>query len=190
MKLTRREFMHQTSACVGYALGAAAFVSGVQRFALINAFAQGVDYRALVCVFLYGGNDAYNMVLATDADSWTHYTAARDQAPDSIALATVGVPGNTAAAAGVPARLGGVLPLDPGVNAQNPGRSFALHPLLGGVRTLFAARRLVIVPNAVAICMGAAGLLTPGMAAAINNGSTILAALAGLEPLLRTGKTR
>jgi uncharacterized protein (DUF1501 family) len=63
MKLTRREFMLQTSACVGYALGAAAFVAGVQRFALINAFAQGVDYRALVCVFLAGGNDGNNMVI-------------------------------------------------------------------------------------------------------------------------------
>ena len=45
---------------------------------------------------------------------------------------------------------------------------------------------LVIVPNAIAICAGAAGLITPGVAAAVNNGSTIVAALAGLEPLLRT----
>jgi Cu2+-exporting ATPase len=47
---------------------------------------------------------------------------------------------------------------------------------------------LVIVPNAVAIALGAAGLITPGVAAVVNNGSTILAALAGLEPLLRAGK--
>ena len=46
---------------------------------------------------------------------------------------------------------------------------------------------LVIVPNAIAIALGAAGLITPGVAAAINNGSTIVAALAGLEPLLRSG---
>jgi Cu2+-exporting ATPase len=44
---------------------------------------------------------------------------------------------------------------------------------------------LVIVPNAIAIALGAAGLITPGVAAAVNNGSTIVAALAGLEPLLR-----
>jgi Cu2+-exporting ATPase len=47
---------------------------------------------------------------------------------------------------------------------------------------------LVIVPNAIAIGLGAAGLITPGVAAVVNNGSTILAALAGLEPLLRTGR--
>ncbi len=43
---------------------------------------------------------------------------------------------------------------------------------------------LVIVPNAIAIALGAAGLVTPGVAAAVNNGSTIVAALAGLEPLV------
>jgi uncharacterized protein (DUF1501 family) len=60
MNITRREFLLQSCSCVGYALGAAAFVAGVQRFSLINAFAQGLDYRALVCVFLAGGNDGYN----------------------------------------------------------------------------------------------------------------------------------
>ena len=59
----------------------------------------------------------------------------------------MGVPGNPAAGAAQPARLGGVLPLTPAANAQNPGRSFALHPLLGAVRDLFAAQRLAIVPN-------------------------------------------
>jgi heavy metal translocating P-type ATPase len=49
---------------------------------------------------------------------------------------------------------------------------------------------LVVVPNAIAIALGAAGLITPGVAAAVNNGSTIVAALAGLEPLLRTARKR
>ncbi len=49
---------------------------------------------------------------------------------------------------------------------------------------------LVIVPNAIAIGLGAAGLITPGIAAAVNNGSTIVAALAGLEPLLRPAGRR
>ena len=47
---------------------------------------------------------------------------------------------------------------------------------------------LVIVPNAIAIALGAAGLITPGVAAAVNNGSTIVAAMAGLAPLLRPRK--
>ena len=43
---------------------------------------------------------------------------------------------------------------------------------------------LVIVPNAIAIALGALGLITPGVAAAVNNGSTVVAALAGVEPLM------
>lgn len=49
---------------------------------------------------------------------------------------------------------------------------------------------LVIAPNAIAIALGAAGLITPGVAAIVNNGSTIVAALAGLEPLLRADKRK
>ena len=66
---------------------AAPFALTSPRSAAAHGPDGGADYRALVCVFLYGGNDAYNMVLATDADSWAHYTAARNQAPDPIALA-------------------------------------------------------------------------------------------------------
>ncbi len=43
---------------------------------------------------------------------------------------------------------------------------------------------LVIAPNVAAMLLGALGLLGPGLAAAINNGSTIVAALAGVGPLL------
>ena len=43
----------------------------------------------------------------------------------------------------------------------------------------------VIAPNAVAIVLGAVGLLSPGGAALINNGSTVVAALAGVAPLFR-----
>ena len=44
---------------------------------------------------------------------------------------------------------------------------------------------LVIAPNAIAIVLGALGLVTPGLAAAVNNGSTVAAALAGVAPLIR-----
>jgi Cu2+-exporting ATPase len=44
---------------------------------------------------------------------------------------------------------------------------------------------LVVAPNAAAIVLGALGLITPGVAAAVNNGSTVIAALAAISPLLR-----
>ena len=42
---------------------------------------------------------------------------------------------------------------------------------------------LVIAPNAAAIVLGAVGLMTPGLAAVVNNGSTVIAALAAVSPL-------
>jgi Cu2+-exporting ATPase len=54
-------------------------------------------------------------------------------------------------------------------------------------QAMAAVRRglgLVIVPNAAAIVLGALGLITPPVAAVVNNGSTVLAALAGIAPLM------
>jgi Cu2+-exporting ATPase len=40
-----------------------------------------------------------------------------------------------------------------------------------------------LAPNAVGIALGALGLLSPAAAAVINNGSTVLAAVAAVSPL-------
>jgi uncharacterized protein (DUF1501 family) len=139
---SRRAFLRQTAALAGY--GAAAPMA-LNLAAFGSAAAQSASgYKALVCLFLYGGNDAYNMVLPTDVGSWANYQSVRNQAPDSIALLAPGTLPDTAAAAGSPARLGGVLPIDP-IDAQ--GRSVALHPLMSGARDLFAAGRLAVVAN-------------------------------------------
>jgi heavy metal translocating P-type ATPase len=44
---------------------------------------------------------------------------------------------------------------------------------------------IIVVPNAVAIALGAFGLIAPPMAAIINNGTTFLAVLVGTIPLLK-----
>lgn len=64
MKQSRRNFLRD-SAC---GLTAAAFVSSLDRFGLVNAMVQqqpdvASDYRALVCIFLSGGTDCNNMVV-------------------------------------------------------------------------------------------------------------------------------
>jgi heavy metal translocating P-type ATPase len=48
----------------------------------------------------------------------------------------------------------------------------------------------VIAPNAVAILLGALGLITPGVAAVVNNGSTVAAAALAVAPLLRRPQKR
>jgi uncharacterized protein (DUF1501 family) len=62
MARTRRDFLRDT-AC---ALGGVALASTVESLGLVSAYAQSAaatDYRALVCVFLNGGNDCNNTVV-------------------------------------------------------------------------------------------------------------------------------
>lgn len=140
----RRLFLQQAGALSALTGAGAPLLTGL--LAGGSALAQTApDYRAIVCVFLFGGNDAYNMVLPTDSASWAAYSTTRNQAPDSIALLAPGTAPVGTAAAGSPARLGGVLPITP-INAQ--GRTFALHPLMANLQALFNTdRRLAIVPN-------------------------------------------
>jgi len=142
--VSRRLFLRHAGALS--ALGAAGAPLALNLSAVSSAAAQSAaDYKALVCIFLFGGNDSINMVLPTDATSFANYTAIRNQAPDSIALLAPGTAANPNAGLGTPARLGGVLPINP-ANAQ--GRSFALHPAMGTLQAMFDTdRRLAILPN-------------------------------------------
>jgi uncharacterized protein (DUF1501 family) len=63
-------------------LGAITAANTLPGLSLMNAYAQSADYKALVCVFLYGGNDANNMVVPVQAAEYATYAAARG----SIAL--------------------------------------------------------------------------------------------------------
>lgn len=149
--------------------GALSLLGGAAPFALQLAAAgaassqQVSDYRALVCVFLFGGNDSHNTVLATDTDSWGRYWRARDTGDDPIALMPPGtaptpvgqvspVTGRTSDA-GSPEAWGGVLPITPRTpqavpnSASTDARTFALHPFLGPLRTLFNENRLAVVAN-------------------------------------------
>ncbi|MEO8124330.1 MAG: DUF1501 domain-containing protein, partial [Burkholderiales bacterium] len=137
-KASRRAFLRQLGAfsATGVVAPLAVNLAGIG-----SAAAQSASgYKALVCIFMYGGNDAYNTVLATDTESWSHYLAVRD----TIALRAPGTPPLASAGTGSPDRLGGVLAINP---ARAQGRSFALHPVMTGARDLFEAKRLAVVAN-------------------------------------------
>jgi uncharacterized protein (DUF1501 family) len=58
--------------------GAFATAAGFSRFGLMNAFAQNApDYKALVCVFLLGGNDSHNMLVPQTPAVFNAYKAIR-----------------------------------------------------------------------------------------------------------------
>ena len=144
MNASRRLFLRHAG--MMSAIGAAGGPLALNLSAIGTASAQtAADYKAIVCLFLFGGNDSINMVLPTDAASFANYTTLRSQAPDPIALLAAGTAANAGAANGSPARLGGVLPIAP-TNAQ--GRSFALHPAMGALQAMFDTdKRLAILPN-------------------------------------------
>ena len=86
----------------------ARFLLGLNSLA---AMAQGSgmsDYRALVCVFLQGGNDGHGTVIATDPTSFSAFTQARSGAP------------------GLAYPLSELLPIMP--KTSQSGRTFALNP--------------------------------------------------------------
>src|SRR6266581_330647 len=75
--LTRRDFIRR-AACA--AVGTAAMTSAIRDLRFMNAaVAQSnlTDYKALVCIFLAGGNDSNNMIIPTVASEYTNYAAIR-----------------------------------------------------------------------------------------------------------------
>src|SRR6267378_2539041 len=79
MKQSRRNFL-RNSVC---GITGAAMVSSLDRLGLVNAMVQeqldaATDYKALVCIFLFGGTDCNNMVMPyTDYNAVGGYNAVR-----------------------------------------------------------------------------------------------------------------
>jgi len=73
---TRRQFLRQ-AACA--AVGTAAITNTIWDLRLVRAAttASFSDYKALVCIFLFGGNDANNLIVPTDTASYNAYATAR-----------------------------------------------------------------------------------------------------------------
>jgi uncharacterized protein (DUF1501 family) len=80
MHVNRRDFLRK-SICA--ALGGASLYSALGSLKLIGAAAAAQrpsgfsDYKALVCVFMYGGNDSFNTVVPVSGSDQANYIAAR-----------------------------------------------------------------------------------------------------------------
>jgi uncharacterized protein (DUF1501 family) len=115
MRHSRRTFISYAS------LAAAGNILGLRPFGALNALAQssGSSYKALVCVFLFGGNDANNTLIPYDATGYDSYSSIRGD----LAIAQ-----------------SSLLPLTPAPN-------FALHPSLPDIQTLFNNKSAAFVAN-------------------------------------------
>jgi uncharacterized protein (DUF1501 family) len=75
--INRRDFIRR-SACA--AVGTAAMGNCLRDLHFMNAaLAQGpfTDYKALVCIFLSGGNDSNNLIIPTNSSEWASYASIR-----------------------------------------------------------------------------------------------------------------
>jgi uncharacterized protein (DUF1501 family) len=117
--ITRRGFL-RTTCCTAAAAGIAA--SGINRLGLMSAYAQGSDYKALVCIFLFGGNDANNMIIPYDNSSYANYAKIR---------AILALPQAT------------LLPIQP----KSQSLPYALHPQLVATQSLFNGGQIAAVVN-------------------------------------------
>lgn len=74
---SRREFLKRTAAygALGVAGSSALNMSAISRAAAAGAS----DYKALVCVFLYGANDNYNTYVPYDVQNYNTYNGARPE---------------------------------------------------------------------------------------------------------------
>ncbi len=129
----RRAFLRRSSqlALTGAALPVALNLAAMGEAAAFTA----TDYKALVCVFLYGGSDYANSVVTYDSPSYDLYSAVRGggagQTAGGIALgrsdltATLLTP--TAALAS--------------------GRQYALHPAMTGLAGLFSSGKAAVQLN-------------------------------------------
>jgi uncharacterized protein (DUF1501 family) len=121
----RRAFLQQAAACTAFLGGHAGPLALGLSAAATAAQAQTVnDYKALVCVFLWGGADNANLLVPHTQADYNRYAAART----NLALPRSSLLGF------VPARQG--------------GRSLGLHSSLSGLKSLYDRRRLAFVANA------------------------------------------
>src|SRR5271167_842716 len=75
--ITRRDFLRR-AACA--AVGTAALTASIRDLRFMNAaVAQSniPDYKALVCIFLQGGNDSNNLILPTIPSEYNNYATIR-----------------------------------------------------------------------------------------------------------------
>jgi len=127
---SRREFMRRAALLAG---AGAATPLALNLAAMGSAAAQAStnDYKALVCIFLYGGNDHHNTIVPMDDTTWAQYNAIRTgiALPQADLLPTELVPDN---------------PWDDG---RTEGRRMAFNPAMSALRSTFDQGHLALAMN-------------------------------------------
>jgi len=125
MRASRRRFL-ETCSLMSVAGAASPFALNLASIAAASA-QTAPDYKAIVCLFFYGGNDHTNTFIPYDQASYDQYFASRN---------TIAIPRDAALAANAT-----------GSVASQGGREFAFHPALTAFKSHWDAGRLAVVAN-------------------------------------------
>jgi uncharacterized protein (DUF1501 family) len=127
MAIKRRDFL-RNSAC---ALGGMALVSSIDTFGVVHALTPqaATDYKALVCVFLNGGNDGNNLLVSLD-----QYNGPVGSLVEGYS--------NVRNASGLAIPQASLLPISPA-----SGGSYGFHPSMPEMQTLFNQGKLAVLCN-------------------------------------------
>lgn len=132
---TRRALLKKFSSL---ALAPVATPMALNLLGMANAAAQSADdYKALVCVFLFGGNDNYNTVIPYDTTSHREYYRVRKGTPIAgTPYEGIALPRGALAATALNSTTG--LP---------SGLQIALGPTMSGLKSVFDAGRAGVLLN-------------------------------------------
>jgi uncharacterized protein (DUF1501 family) len=123
--ITRRRLL-QGVAGVG-AVSAVGTMDGMGLSAALAQTAPASDYKALVCLFLYGGNDANNLVVPMDTAEYNLYATGR----------------GTIASGGIALPMSDLHPITP----KKLNKPYGLHPSMAALKTLFDAGKMAVMCN-------------------------------------------
>lgn len=133
--ISRRRFIGQ-SACA--ALGTTGLLSTLLNLGVAaRASAATGDYKAMICLFLLGGNDSFNTIVPIGTDEYSFYKEIRGGLHHSS-------DGEESTGSGLALPLQSLLPIEP---ANIAGRPFGLHPGLEPLQQLFQSGQLSFVSN-------------------------------------------
>jgi uncharacterized protein (DUF1501 family) len=132
--LSRRRFLQTTGSLGASALASSSLFGQMSAMAAVAGSGPVTDYKALVCIFLYGGNDAFNTVISLEASSLNEYLVRRAN-PDID-------PATGQRKANVPANSTNTELYVPRTNAikgkaSDVANNYALHPNLVNVANLY-----------------------------------------------------
>src|SRR5713101_8232862 len=123
MPHTRRDFI-RLSCCSAATLST---LAGLGRFGMMSALAAGptcTDYRALVCIFMFGGNDSNNLIVPNTATGYQLYSAGRG----GTATGSLALPQSS-------------------LHSLGPSGAYGMHPAATELAALYNSNNLALLVN-------------------------------------------